>query len=56
VIGDTPKDIAAAAGIGAESLGVATGRFSAAELKECGATMAFPDLSAPGAIEVLLRC
>jgi phosphoglycolate phosphatase-like HAD superfamily hydrolase len=56
VIGDTPKDVAAAAGIGAESLGVGTGRFSAGELKECGATMAFPDLSAPGALQALLRC
>ncbi len=54
VIGDTPKDIAAATGIGAESLGVGTGRFSAAELTECGATMAFPDFSAPGAIDALL--
>jgi phosphoglycolate phosphatase-like HAD superfamily hydrolase len=53
VIGDTPKDVAAAQGIGAESIGVGTGRFSAAELLASGATVAFPDLSAPGALDAL---
>lgn len=54
VIGDTPKDIDAARGIGAESLGVGTGSFSAAELRAHGATYAFDDLAAPGALEALL--
>jgi phosphoglycolate phosphatase-like HAD superfamily hydrolase len=54
VVGDTPKDIAAAQGIGAESVGVGTGRFNAKELLSMGATAAFPDLSVPGALETLL--
>ncbi len=55
VIGDTPKDIIAAHGIGAESVGVGTGRFSAAELLAAGATAAYPDLLALGALETLLE-
>ena len=54
VIGDTPKDVDAARGIGAESLGVGTGSFSAQQLLEHGATYAFDDLAAPGALEALL--
>lgn len=55
VIGDTPKDVDAARGIGAESLGVGTGSFSAAALREHGATYAFDDLSAAGALAALLE-
>jgi phosphoglycolate phosphatase-like HAD superfamily hydrolase len=54
VIGDTPNDITAAQGIRAESVGVGTGRFGAAELLAAGATAAFADLSAQGALETLL--
>jgi phosphoglycolate phosphatase len=54
VIGDTPKDVAAARGIGAESIGVGTGSFGAAALLECGATHAFDSLAAPGALAALL--
>jgi phosphoglycolate phosphatase len=54
VIGDTPKDIEAARGIGAEALGVGTGSFSAAELRQHGANYAFDDLSAAGALAALL--
>jgi phosphoglycolate phosphatase len=53
VIGDTPKDVAAARAIGAESLGVGTGSFCPAELLGSGATFAFPDLEAPGALDAL---
>lgn len=53
VIGDTPKDIAAAMAIGARSIGVGTGRYSADELLKSGADCAFADLTAPGAIEEL---
>jgi phosphoglycolate phosphatase len=54
VIGDTPKDVDAARGIGAESIGVGTGPYTAAQLREHGATHAFDDLTAPGAMDALL--
>jgi phosphoglycolate phosphatase-like HAD superfamily hydrolase len=54
VIGDTPKDVAAAQGIGAECVGVATGSYTVEALLECGATAAFPDLLSPGALAALL--
>jgi phosphoglycolate phosphatase-like HAD superfamily hydrolase len=54
VIGDTPKDVLAAQGIGAECLGVGTGTYSVEALTECGATWAFPSLASEGAIEALL--
>jgi len=38
VVGDTPRDIAAAQAVGADSVGVATGHFSEAELAACEAT------------------
>ena len=55
IVGDTPKDVAAATNLGAESLGVATGRFSTSDLKAAGATFAFADLSEPGALDALLN-
>ena len=54
VIGDTPKDVAAAQGIGAECIGVGTGTYTADALLESGATHAFTSLSAPGALTALL--
>jgi phosphoglycolate phosphatase-like HAD superfamily hydrolase len=54
VIGDTPKDVDAARGIGAESIGVGTAGFTAAALLAHGATYAFDDLTAPGALAALL--
>jgi phosphoglycolate phosphatase-like HAD superfamily hydrolase len=54
VIGDTPRDVAAARAIGAESIGVGTCGFGAAELRESGATYAFADLCDPGVLAALL--
>ncbi len=54
VIGDTPKDVDAARGIGAESIGVGTAAFTAAQLRAHGATYAFDDLTAPEALSALL--
>ena len=45
VIGDTPKDIAAAQAIGAECLAVATGSYTVEALLAAGATWAMTDLS-----------
>ena len=54
VIGDTPKDVAAAKGIGAECVGVGTGAFRPSELSAAGAEAAFESLAEPGAIGFLL--
>ncbi|AKU89944.1 HAD family hydrolase [Vulgatibacter incomptus] len=54
IIGDTPKDIAAARAMGAESIGVGTGSFGPAQLLACGATHAFRDFSQDGALDALL--
>jgi phosphoglycolate phosphatase len=54
VIGDTPKDIAAASAIGAECLAVATGAFDVATLGGLGASRIAADLSDPAALAWLL--
>lgn len=45
VIGDTPYDVAAASKAGIATIGVTSGPFSAAELKEAGAIAVFADVS-----------
>jgi len=55
VIGDTPKDVHAAKGIGAVCIGVGTGNFTPQALIEAGADFAFPDFTSPEAIEALLQ-
>lgn len=45
VIGDTPLDVEAALAMGARAVGVATGRYSAAELAAAGASVVLPDLT-----------
>lgn len=45
VIGDTPLDVEAALATGARAVGVATGRYSVAELASAGADVVLPDLT-----------
>lgn len=54
VIGDTPKDIAAAHAIGAECLAVATGSFEVARLLEHTPRWVFASLAEQGALDALL--
>jgi phosphoglycolate phosphatase len=54
VIGDTPRDVAAAHHAGCPVLGVATGRYGEAELHACGADHVAPTLEHPEALRVLL--
>jgi phosphoglycolate phosphatase-like HAD superfamily hydrolase len=54
IIGDTPHDIACANAIDARGVGVATGRYSRAQLEAAGADFVFDDLSdIPGVISTL---
>jgi phosphoglycolate phosphatase len=54
VIGDTPRDVVAARGIGAACVGVGTGGHAPATLLELGATAAFATLEEPDVLDVLL--
>ena len=54
VIGDTPKDVAAAQGIGARCIGVGTGNYTPEALLAAGADHAFPDFTAREALGALL--
>jgi phosphoglycolate phosphatase-like HAD superfamily hydrolase len=54
VIGDTPRDVAAAQAIGAECIAVATGRYGAAELARSGPTRVLADLADDDAVPALL--
>lgn len=54
VVGDTPRDVAAAHHAGCTALGVATGRYSQGELRACGADHVVPALDHPEAVGVLL--
>ncbi|MGZ3457463.1 MAG: HAD family hydrolase [Archangium sp.] len=54
IIGDTPKDVAAAKGIGAICIGVGTGGFTPEALLASGADYAFPDFTAREALAALL--
>ena len=54
VIGDTPKDVDAARGIGATCIGVGTGSFTPEALLAAGAHHAYPDFTHREALGVLL--
>lgn len=45
IIGDTPSDITCGAALGVRAIGVATGRYPAAELEQAGAAAVFEDMS-----------
>lgn len=53
VIGDTPRDVAAAQQIGAECVAVATGPFSTEDLRQTGAPFVFEDLSHPEVMQAV---
>jgi phosphoglycolate phosphatase-like HAD superfamily hydrolase len=52
VVGDTPHDVACARAVGAVPIGVATGGFTSAQLRESGAEIVFENL---GAYDAFLR-
>jgi phosphoglycolate phosphatase-like HAD superfamily hydrolase len=54
VIGDTPRDVSAAHAVGIPVLGVATGRYDEAELRQAGAEHVAPSLADATALRVLL--
>jgi phosphoglycolate phosphatase-like HAD superfamily hydrolase len=55
VIGDTPKDVAAATAIGAASVAVETSGISHQTLKTAGAMHVFPTLEHGGVLDALLN-
>ena len=54
VVGDTPHDVACARAVGALPVGVATGGFSASQLRASGADVVFEDLGETDAFLALL--
>ena len=55
VVGDTPNDVECALVAGATPIGVATGGYSAADLRASGADIVFEDLSNTQAFLDLLK-
>lgn len=53
VIGDTPRDVAAASAIGVECVAVSTGNYDGAALRAAGARVVVSDLRAPAVLEAL---
>jgi hypothetical protein len=55
VIGDTPKDVAAAPGLGAACIGVGTGGFAPEKLVKLGAHRAFATLEGEDVFRAVLN-
>jgi phosphoglycolate phosphatase-like HAD superfamily hydrolase len=55
VIGDTPRDIACAHSGGCVAVGVATGRYTASQLKQAGADLTLGDLADPAPLLAWLK-
>ncbi len=54
IIGDTPADVTCGQGVGARSIGVATGNFSTDSLASAGAHHVFADLSDTAAVHATI--
>ncbi|RLB50643.1 MAG: HAD family hydrolase [Deltaproteobacteria bacterium] len=54
IIGDTPRDVLAAEGMGADCVAVGTGGHSLDELRAAGPGEVFQDLEVPGVIDAIL--
>lgn len=54
IIGDTPADVTCGRGVGARSIGVATGSFSTESLAGAGADHVFADLSATATVHAAI--
>jgi phosphoglycolate phosphatase-like HAD superfamily hydrolase len=55
LVGDTPRDVDAALSNGCIAVGVATGKYSMAALRDAGAHVVLQDLGDPSAIERILE-
>jgi phosphoglycolate phosphatase len=55
LVGDTPRDVEAALATGAAVVAVATGRYSADDLRTAGATVVLPDLTDTAATVTAIR-
>ncbi|WP_432825391.1 HAD family hydrolase [Dactylosporangium sp. CA-092794] len=55
LVGDTPEDVGAALASGAGVVGVATGRYTPAELDRAGAHVTLPSLADTGRVEDAIR-
>jgi phosphoglycolate phosphatase len=56
VVGDTPLDVACARAVGAQPIAVATGSFTADQLRASGAETVFQDLADTRAFLAMLSC